>query len=158
MNNRAWVFMLPAILLLGFVAIIPLITVLNYSFHDIFTLKTKVWVGFEFYKEILSSIRFWGSFGRSLLYSAIILTIEIPLGIAIALFVPKKGVWVAVCLVCISIPLLIPWNMIPIIWNSFLTIMDNFIIHCFCHQYCIPGNSAGSAVFPGGFGPANFRF
>ena len=116
--------MLPALLLLGFVAVIPLITVLNYSFHDIFTLKTKVWVGFEFYNEILSSIRFWGSFGRSLLFSAIILTIEIPLGIAIALFLPKKGVWVAVCLVCMSIPLLIPWNMIPIIWRTFLTILE----------------------------------
>jgi glycerol transport system permease protein len=90
-NNRAWFFVIPALLLLGFVAIIPLIKVVNYSFHDIFTLKSKAWVGLEWYIKILGSIRFWESFGRSLLFSTIILIIEIPLGTAIALSMPKKG-------------------------------------------------------------------
>ena len=89
-NNRAWFFVIPALLLLGFVAVIPLIMVVNYSFHDIITLRSKTWVGFEWYREILHSSRFWESLGRSLIFSAIILIIEIPLGIAIALSIPKK--------------------------------------------------------------------
>jgi glycerol transport system permease protein len=128
MNNRAWFFVMPAILLLGFVAVIPLVTVLNYSFHDVFTLQSKVWVGFEFYDEILSSSRFWGDFSRSLLFSSIILTIEIPLGIAIALSIPKKGMFVAVCLVSMSLPLLVPWTMIPIIWGVFLDILRKLLL------------------------------
>ena len=127
-DNRAWFFVTPALLLLGFVAVIPLITVLNYSFHDVFTLKTKIWVGFEFYEEILSSGRFWQNFGRSLFFSTIILIVEIPLGIAIALSMPKKGALVAVCLVSISLPLLIPWNMIPIIWHAFLDILEKLLL------------------------------
>ena len=119
-NNGAWFFVIPALLLLGFVAVIPLIMVVNYSFHDIITLKSKIWVGFEWYREILQSSRFWESLGRSLLFSAIILIIEIPLGIAIALSIPKKGVLVAVCLVSMSLPLLVPWNMIAMIWHVFL--------------------------------------
>ncbi len=119
-NNEAWIFVLPALVLLGFVAVIPLIMVVNYSFHDIITLQSKVWIGFEWYKEIINSGRFWESLGRSLLFSAILLTIEIPLGIAIALSIPKKGVLVAICLVSMSLPLLVPWNMIAMIWHVFL--------------------------------------
>ena len=119
--------MIPALMLLGFVAVIPLIMVVNYSFHDLFTLKSKIWVGFEWYREILQSSRFWESLGRSLLFSAIILIIEIPLGIAIALSIPKKGALVAVCLVSMSLPLLVPWNMIAMIWHVFLEIVGKLL-------------------------------
>ncbi len=119
-DNRAWLFITPAVLLLGFVAIVPLIMVVDFSFHDIFTLKSKIWVGFEWYQEILRSGRFWETTGRSLFFSAIILIIEIPLGIVIALSIPKKGRLVAFCLVCMSLPLLVPWNMIAMIWHVFL--------------------------------------
>jgi glycerol transport system permease protein len=54
------------------------------------------------------SDRFWNALGRNLVFSLIILSIEIPLGIAIALTMPKKGIWVPVCLVLMALPLLIP--------------------------------------------------
>lgn len=126
-NNRAWIFILPALVLLGFVAVMPLTMVVNYSFHDIITLKSKIWVGFEWYREILHSSRFWETLARSLLFSAISLIIEIPLGIAIAVSIPKKGALVAVCLVSMSLPLLVPWNMIPIIWHIFLELMGKVL-------------------------------
>ena len=66
-KNRAWFLVIPALMLLGFVAVIPLIMVVNYSFHDIITLNSKVWVGFEWYREVLRSSRFWESLIRSLL-------------------------------------------------------------------------------------------
>ncbi|MEM6371704.1 MAG: sugar ABC transporter permease, partial [Pseudomonadota bacterium] len=47
------------------------------------------------------------------------LIIEVPLGIIIALSMPKKGVWVSVCLVLMSLPLLIPWNVVGTIWQIF---------------------------------------
>ena len=121
-NNKAWFFLMPAIVLLGFVAVLPLMMVVNYSFYDIFHMKSKVWVGMDWYRDVLGSMRFWETFGRSILFSAIVLTIEIPLGIAIALTIPKKGLLSAVCLVCMSLPLLVPWNMIAMIWNVFLGI------------------------------------
>ena len=126
-NNEAWIFVLPALVLLGFVAVLPLIMVVNYSFHDIITLNSKIWVGFEWYREVLHSSRFWQTLGRSLLFSAIILIIEIPLGIAIAVSIPKKGALVAVCLVSMSLPLLVPWNMIAIIWHTFLELIGKVL-------------------------------
>jgi glycerol transport system permease protein len=44
-NNRAWFFVMPALMLLGFVAVMPLVMVVNSSFHDIFSLESKIWVG-----------------------------------------------------------------------------------------------------------------
>jgi glycerol transport system permease protein len=49
----------------------------------------------------------------------IILALEIPLGIFIALNMPKSGIGVPVCLVLMALPLLIPWNVVGTIWQVF---------------------------------------
>ncbi len=56
---------------------------------------------------------------RQLVFTGIILAIEIPLGVAIALTMSRKGPWVSVCLVLMALPLLIPWNVVGAIWNVF---------------------------------------
>lgn len=119
-NNIGWIFNLPAVLVLGLVGLIPLITVVNYSFFEIFILDARFWVGTEWYEEIIGSSRFWASFGRSTLFSVLILLIQIPLGIAIALCIPRGKVWVGITLAIVALPLLVPWNMIPSLWLSLL--------------------------------------
>lgn len=119
-SNTGWLFVLPAALVLGFVGLVPLVTVVNYSFFEIFILESRFWVGFEWYAEIIGSGRFWESFGRSSLFSALILTIQIPLGIAIALCIPRNKIWVGITLAVVALPLLVPWNMIPSLWLSLL--------------------------------------
>jgi glycerol transport system permease protein len=119
-NNSGWVFVLTAMLILGFVGLIPLITVINYSFFDIFILESRFWVGLEWYGGIISSGRFWASFGRSTLFSVLVLVIQIPLGIAIALCIPKRKFWIGIALAVVALPLLVPWNMIPSLWLSLL--------------------------------------
>src|SRR5690606_35265295 len=56
---------------------------------------------------------------RNLIFSFVILAIEIPLGIFVALNMPKKGIGVSVCLVLMALPLLIPWNVVGTIWQVF---------------------------------------
>ncbi len=90
-NNRAWVLLLPAAALMGFVGLLPLIAVLNYSFHDIFSLDQVHWVGLDWYDQIISSTRFHASLLRSLLFSAIVLGVQLPLGIAVALLLVRSG-------------------------------------------------------------------
>jgi glycerol transport system permease protein len=118
-NNRAWFMVLPVLLLVAFSAVIPLMTVVNYSVQDTFGNNQFFWAGTEWYEEVLSSDRFWNSMGRNLAFSAIILAIEVPLGIFIALNMPKKGWGVPVCLVLMALPLLIPWNVVGTIWQVF---------------------------------------
>jgi len=118
-NNKAWFMVLPVLLLVAFSAIIPLMTVVNYSVQDTFGNNEFFWAGTEWYQEVLASDRFWEAMGRNLVFSAIILGIEIPLGIFIALNMPRSGWGVPVCLVLMALPLLIPWNVVGTIWQVF---------------------------------------
>ena len=68
---------------------------------------------------MLSSERMWDALVRQLMFSGIILAIEIPLGIFVALNMPKSGFWSSFCLVLMSLPLLIPWNVVGTIWQIF---------------------------------------
>lgn len=118
-NNKAWFLVLPVFVLVAISAIIPIMTVVNYSFQDTFGNNQFFWAGTEWFEDVLRSDRFWNALGRNLIFSMIILAIEIPLGIAIALTMPKKGIWVPVCLVLMALPLLIPWNVVGTIWQIF---------------------------------------
>ena len=118
-NNRAWFMVLPVLLLVLFSAAIPLMTVVNYSVQDTFGNNVFFWAGTEWYEQMLNSRRFWDAMGRNLAFSFIILAIEIPLGIFIALNMPRKGWGVPVCLVLMALPLLIPWNVVGTIWQVF---------------------------------------
>src|SRR5690606_33024235 len=42
-----------------------------------------------------------------------------PLGILIALSMPRGGRWASLCLIVMAIPLLIPWNVVGTIWQIF---------------------------------------
>ena len=118
-NNKAWFLVLPVVVLVAFAAVIPLMTVVNYSVQDTFGNNQFFWAGTEWFEELLHSSRFWQAMGRNLVFSLIILSIEVPLGIFIALNMPRKGWGVSVCLVLMALPLLIPWNVVGTIWQVF---------------------------------------
>ena len=118
-NQKAWFLILPVLVLVAFSAVVPLMTVVNYSVQDTFGDNEFFWAGLEWFEEMLGSDRLWNALGRQVLFSAIILAIQVPLGIFIALNMPKKGVWASVCLVLMSLPLLIPFNVVGTIWQIF---------------------------------------
>ena len=118
-NNKAWFLVLPVLLLVAFSAVIPLMTVVNYSVQDTFGNNEFFWAGTDWFVQTLQSDRFWSALERNLAFSLIILALEIPLGIFIALNMPRKGLGVPVCLVLMALPLLIPWNVVGTIWQVF---------------------------------------
>jgi glycerol transport system permease protein len=118
-NQKAWLLVLPVVVLVAFNAIIPLMTVVNYSVQETFGDNVFFWAGVQWFEQVLNSPRFHEALLRQLLFSAIILAIEIPLGLIIALAMPRKGFWVSVCLILMALPLLIPWNVVGAMWNIF---------------------------------------
>ena len=118
-NQKAWLFVLPVVLLVAFNALIPLMAVVNYSVQETFGDNVFFFEGMKWFQEVLRSERFHASLGRQLFFTAVILSIEVPLGLAIALAMPRRGPWVSVCLVLMSLPLLIPWNVVGAMWNIF---------------------------------------
>ncbi len=123
-NNRAWFLVLPVALIVAFNAILPLLTVVNYSVQDTFGNNQFFWNGVGWFKELLDPNaelggRFFAALWRNFVFSGIILAIEVPLGILVSLCMPKKGWPVAACLVTMALPLLVPWNVVGTIWQVF---------------------------------------
>lgn len=118
-NNRAWLFILPVLVVVAFSAVIPLMTVVNYSVQDILGPNTRVFVGLEWFRKILADPELHGAFLRQMTFSIVILCIEIPLGVLVALTLPVRGWLVSLCLVSLALPLLIPWNVVGTIWQVF---------------------------------------
>lgn len=118
-NNRAWFLVLPMLVVVAFSAVIPLMTVVNYAFNDTFGKNEFFWAGLEWFDEMVHSDRLHAALGRQVLFSAIVLAIEVPLGIFVALNMPKKGFWSSLVLVLMALPLLIPFNVVGTIWQIF---------------------------------------
>ena len=118
-NQKAWFLVVPVVVLVAFNALIPMMTVVNYSFQETFGDNVFFFEGLKWYEQVLTSERFHASFVRQIVFTGVILAIEIPLGVAIALTMPRSGPWVSVCLVLMALPLLIPWNVVGAMWNIF---------------------------------------
>ena len=84
-NQKAWFLVLPVLVLVAFSAVIPLMTVVNYSVQDTFGNNQFFWAGLEWFEEMLGDERMWDALQRQLMFSGIILAIEVPLGILTAL-------------------------------------------------------------------------
>ena len=118
-NQKAWWLVMPVVALVAFNAVLPLMAVVNYSVQETFGNNVFFFEGVKWFEEVLNSERFHDALQRQLLFTGIVLAIEIPLGVAIALAMPRKGFWASVCLVLMAMPLLIPWNVVGAIWNIF---------------------------------------
>ena len=118
-TDRAWLGVLPVVVVVAFTAVVPLMTVVNYSVQDIFDVDTRIFVGLDWYRETLRDARFVDALLRQMLFSALVLSLEVPLGIWIARAMPREGRATAAFLIVLAVPLLIPWNVVGTIWQIF---------------------------------------
>ncbi len=116
-NQKAWFLVIPVFVLVAFNALIPLMTVVNYSIQETFGNNVFFWSGATWFRQILHDTQFHDSLWRQIIFTSAVLLIQIPLGLAIALSMPRRGPWVSVCLVLMALPLLIPWNVVGSMWN-----------------------------------------
>jgi glycerol transport system permease protein len=118
-EQRAWFLVLPVVVMVAFSAVVPLMTVVNYSVQDILGPDQRVFVAGEWYHKVLNDPELHGALLRQLLYSAVVLVLELPLGVAVALCMPATGLRSSLTLIVLAIPLLIPWNVVGTIWQIF---------------------------------------
>ena len=85
-------FLSPTLLILGGVLLFPLIYSLFLSFHqwDMASGQAAEFVFLENYIELFKSIEFWNSVKLQLLFVVISVTIELIIGLAVALFLNKN--------------------------------------------------------------------
>ena len=118
-HHKAWLLVLPVLVAVAFSAIIPLMTVVNYSVQDILGPEQRVFVGTEWFRKVLRDPELHGALRRQLGFSLAVLALELPLGVALALALPRQGRAASVSLVLLGLPLLIPFNVVGTIWQIF---------------------------------------
>ncbi len=118
-NQRAWLLVVPVVICVSFSAILPLMTVVNYSVQDIIGPEQRVFVGTEWFRSVLRDGELHGALLRQVVFSLCVLLVQIPLGIGLALAMPEKGWRASASLVALAMPLLIPWNVVGTIWQIY---------------------------------------
>ena len=118
-NQKAWLLILPVLLCVAFSAILPLMTVVNYSVQDIISPERRIFVGTEWFAAVMRDQDLHAALGRQLTFSLAVLAVEIPLGIALALSMPAQGWKASATLVLVALSLLIPWNVVGTIWQIY---------------------------------------
>ena len=119
LNQRAWLLILPVMLCVAFSAILPLMTVVNYSVQDIISPERRVFVGTEWFAMVMRDEELHAALYRQITFSLAVLLVEIPLGIALALSMPAQGWKASAVLVLVALSLLIPWNVVGTIWQIY---------------------------------------
>ena len=124
LNNRAWWLVVPVLVFVLFSALLPMMTVLNYSVQDAMAGNSFFWSGDTWFRDLLNpdteiGARFSDALERNLAFSFAALALEVPLGIAVALWLPRSGRAVGPCLVALALPMLIPFNVVGTIWQIF---------------------------------------
>ncbi len=118
-NQKAWLLVLPVFICVAFSAILPLMTVVNYSVQDIISPERRVFVGTEWFASVMRDGDLHAALWRQLQFSFSVLLIEIPLGVALALAMPADGWRASAVLVIVALSLLIPWNVVGTIWQIY---------------------------------------
>jgi len=118
-NQKAWWLVLPVVICVAFSAVLPLMTVVNYSVQDIISPERRVFVGTEWFAAVMRDEDLHAALWRQLVFSLAVLVIEIPLGIMLALSMPVRGWKASAVLVVVALSLLIPWNVVGTIWQIY---------------------------------------
>lgn len=117
-TGAAYAFLTPALIVMTLCGVVPMAIVIFYSVHDTFAGNSFIWVGTDWYRQVLTSPEFFNALLRSLAFSAIVLAIEIPLGILVALRLPTKGIMSSVYIVLLAVPLLTPYIVVGFLWKA----------------------------------------
>ncbi len=116
-NLVAYSYLAPALVMMTLTGVIPLLFVVFYSLNDTFAGNQFVWVGTQWYQQVLASREFQSALMRSLGFALISLAIQIPLGIYVARKLPAQGLLANLTIVIISIPLLTPVIVVGYLWK-----------------------------------------
>jgi glycerol transport system permease protein len=103
-HQKAWWLVLPVVLLVAFNAVIPLMAVVNYSVQETFGNNQFFFEGVRWFEEVMKSSRFREALQRQLLFTCLVLLIEVPLGVAIALAMPRRGIVVGAMWNILALP------------------------------------------------------
>ncbi len=115
--NRAWILLAPSLFIMTLCAVLPLVIVINYSVQDSFAGDQFYWVGLRWFEEIIHSEDFWAAALRTLVFSAVVITIQFAIGVFVARKLFFKHQNPNFFIVLFSVPMLTPWLVVGFLWR-----------------------------------------
>mgnify|MGYP005847198391 FL=1 len=129
----AWLFLLPALLVVIAVAMVPLIQTIYFSFTDkrLGALKPEQWVGLENFRFLLTDPLWWTAVKVTVQFTVITVVFEFVLGLLIALVVnsrfPGRGPMRAAMLVPWAIPTVLSAQMWKWMYNDIFGVINDLL-------------------------------
>jgi multiple sugar transport system permease protein len=150
-KDRGNRFVIPALVLLSFITIYPVIYVFYLSLHRkllIFDISRFIW--FDNYMFLLKDDRFWNALKNTLYFTAVSVSLELLLGLSIAILLNRsfrlRGFVRAVVLIPWAIPTVVSARMWEWIYNTDFGIL-NYIIGSKINWLGSPFLAMNAAIF-----------
>lgn len=104
---KGWGFLSPTLLVLGFVGVFPFIYVLYLSlfYYNVFSLRGMVYVGIGNFRKLMNDPKFMDALSKGLLFVVVTCSVEITLGLLIALLLSRKFVGRGILRTILVLPL-----------------------------------------------------
>ena len=132
--NGPWVLLMPTLIILTFVVLLPLLLSLWTSFTPFKLTKPDTlyrFVGFRNYERLIGDIDFWIAFGRTVLFLAIALNLELVFGLGIALLINKITYGQRTLRTLMMFPMMFSPILVGFQWkyifNDNIGLMNNFL-------------------------------
>ena len=132
--NGPWVLLMPTLIILTCVVLLPLLLSLWTSFTPFKLTKPDTlyrFVGFRNYERLIGDIDFWIAFGRTVLFLAIDLNLELVFGLGIALLINKITYGQRTLRTLMMFPMMFSPILVGFQWkyifNDNIGLMNNFL-------------------------------
>ena len=113
----AYLFLLPAMIILGTFLIYPLFASIWYSFHEYNVVHPARWIGLANYQKLLTDDVFKTAFRNTLIYSAGVIPGLVLLSLLMALLVNRPGKGITFFRVAFYIPVITSIVVVGIVWK-----------------------------------------
>ena len=132
--NGPWVLLMPTLIILTGVVLLPLLLSLWTSFTPFKLTKPDTlyrFVGFRNYERLIGDLDFWIAFGRTVLFLAIALNLELVFGLGIALLINKITYGQRTLRTLMMFPMMFSPILVGFQWkyifNDNIGLMNNFL-------------------------------
>jgi multiple sugar transport system permease protein len=131
-RNSGSPFVLPALVLLSLITVYPVLTVLYLSLlRKLPLFGITRFVGLENYLFLIADDRFWNAFRNTLYFTVLSVSLELLLGLGLALLLnrsfPFKGTVTAIVLIPWAIPTVVSARMWEWMYNTDLGILNHLL-------------------------------
>ena len=131
-HNQGNRFVLPAVIALSLVTVYPVLSVLFMSLHrKLLLFDISEYTGFDNYRFLLADDRFWNAFDNTVYFTAMSVSLELLLGLGIALLLNRtfrfRGIVTALVLVPWAIPTVVSARMWEWMYNTDFGILNHLL-------------------------------